>query len=98
MQSPAIREAKLAASVQASTETRDFYDFRNQKLQLKLVRVAQDLLVYRMENFRTYIDQHSYIIRENAASDFFLAGQENESVQQLQHEILAKLARKGRAD
>jgi hypothetical protein len=98
MQSPAIREAKIAASVQASVDTRDFYDFRNQKLQLKLIRVAQDLLIYRMENFRTYIDQHSYIIREKLAPDFFLSGQENESVQQLQHEILEKLARKGRAD
>jgi ParB-like chromosome segregation protein Spo0J len=98
IESPAIREAKLQASVQASSETRDFYDFRNQKTQLKLVRIASDLLVYRMENFRTYIDQHSIIIRDQKPTDFFLAGQENESVQQLQHEILAQLARKGRAD
>jgi hypothetical protein len=98
MESPAIREAKILASSQTSTETRDFYDFRNQKTQLKLVRIASDLLVYRMENFRTYIDQHTYIIREGKPADFFLSGQENESVQQLQHEILALLARKGRAD
>jgi hypothetical protein len=98
MESPAIREAKILASVNASTETRDFYDFRNQKTQLKLVRIASNLLVYRMENFRTYIDQQTYIIREGKPADFFLAGQENESVQQLQHEILAQLARKGRAD
>ena len=98
MEAPAIREAKILASVNASTETRDFYDFRNQKTQLKLVRIASDLLVYRMENFRTYIDQHTYIIRDGKPADFFLAGQENESVQQLQHEILAQLARKGRAD
>jgi hypothetical protein len=98
VESPAIREAKIQVSAQASTETRDFYDFRNQKTQLKLVRIANDLLVYRMENFRTYIDQHSYIIREGKPLDFFLSGQENESVQQLQHEILAQLARKGRAD
>lgn len=98
MEAPAIREAKILASVTASTETRDFYDFRNQKTQLKLVRIASDLLVYRMENFRTYIDQHTYMIREGKPADFFLAGQENESVQQLQHGILAQLARKGRAD
>ena len=98
IESPAVREAKIQASIQASSETRDFYDFRNQKSQLKLVRIASDLLVYRMENFRTYIDQRSIIIREGKAADFFLAGQENESVQQLQHEILAQLARKGRAD
>jgi hypothetical protein len=98
IESPAIREAKIQASVQASTETRDFYDFRNQKTQLKLVRIASDLLVYRMENFRTYIDQRSIIIRDKKPADFFLTGQENESVQQLQHDILAQLARKGRAD
>jgi hypothetical protein len=98
MESPAIREAKILASLQASAETRDFYDFRNQKTQLKLVRIASDLLIYRMENFRTYIDQHTYIIREGKPADFFLAGQETESVQQLQHQILAQLARKGRAE
>ena len=98
MEAPTIREAKIQASVNACTETRDFYDFRNQKTQLKLVRIASDLLVYRMENFRTYIDQHTYMIREGKPTDFFLAGQENESAQQLQHEILARLARKGRAD
>jgi len=98
VESPAIREAKIQASIQASSETRDFYDFRNQKTQLKLIRIASDLLIYRMENFRTYIDQRSIIIRDVKPADFFLAGQENESVQQLQHEILAQLARKGRAD
>ena len=98
IEAPAIREAKITASVNASMETRDFYDFRNQKTQMKLVRIASDLLVYRMENFRTYIDQHTHIIREKKPADFFLAGQENESVQQLQHEILTLLARKGRAD
>ncbi len=98
IESPAVREAKIQSSIQASSETRDFYDFRNQKTQLRLIRIATDLLVYRMENFRTYIDQRSIIIREGKSPDFFLAGQENESVQQLQHEILAQLARKGRAD
>lgn len=98
LQSPAVREAKIRASVQASTDTRDFYEFRNQKSQLKVIRIAQDALVYRMENFRTYSDQHAYIIREGHPPDYFLTGQEKESVQQLQHEILAKLARAGRAD
>lgn len=51
-----------------------------------------------MENFRTYIDQQSYIRREGKRSDFFSSGQENESIQQLQHEILAQLARKGKSD
>jgi hypothetical protein len=45
MESPVIRGAKIQASVEVSIETRDFYDFRNQKTQLKLVRIASDLLV-----------------------------------------------------
>ncbi len=95
---PAVREAALRSSMRASSETRDFYDFRNQKAQLKLVRVDKDILVYRMENFRTYIDQHTYIIQNSRSQDFFLTGQENESVQQLQHEILVALAKKGRVE
>lgn len=98
VESQASRQAKIVASIEASSETRDFYEFRNQKTQLKLIRIASDLLIYRTENFRTYIDQHSYIIREKKPADFFLAGQENESIQQLQHDIVARLARKGRAD
>lgn len=97
-ESPAIREAKIRASVRAASDTCDFYDFRNQKTRLPSVRIASDLLIYRMENFRTYIDQRAYIVREGKPADFFLTGQENESIQQLQHEILVQLARKGHAD
>jgi len=95
---PSIREAQIRASVQASHETREFYDFRNRRTDLKHIRVAEDLLLYRMENFRTFTEQRAYLIREKKPIDFFLSGQENDSVQQVQHEILAQLARKGRAD
>jgi len=98
IQGPVVRQSKIAASAQASREHRDFYEFRNQKASLKLVRVAQDLLIYRMENFRTYIDQNTYVTREGKPQNFFFSGQENESIQQLQHDILAILARRGRAD
>ena len=98
LESPAIREAKIRASVQGSQEVREFYDFRNQKTNLRKIRVAENLLVYRMENFRTYTDQRAYIARERKPDNYFTQGQENESVQQQQHDILARLARKGRAD
>jgi hypothetical protein len=98
LQSAAGREAKIYASVMAREETRDFYDFRNQKTKLPFIRVPEDLLIYRMENFRTYIEQREYVIREKKPLEYFLVGQENESVQQLQHEILAKLARRGVSD
>jgi len=98
LRSLAEREANIRASAKASQDTRDFYDFRNQKTKLPFVRLSEDLLIYRMENFRTYIQQRDYVIRETKPLDYFMVGQENESVQQLQHEILAKLARQGRAD
>jgi len=95
---PTIREAHIRNSVQTSTETQEFYDFRNHRTDLKRIRIAEDLLLYRMENFRTFTEQRAYLLREGKPTDFFLSGQENESVQQVQHEILAQLARKGRAD
>src|SRR5262245_16052803 len=98
LKSLAEREATIRSQVEGSKEKRDFYDFRSTKLQLPLIRIAENLLIYRMENFRTYIDQHEYAIREKKPLDFFTTGQENEGVQQLQHDILAKLANKGVAD
>lgn len=98
MRSLAEREAKIAASVEASKETRDFHDFRNQATKLPFIRLPEDYLVYRMENFRTYIAQNEYMRRDKKAFDYFKTGQESETVQQLQHEILAKIARQGRAD
>jgi predicted transcriptional regulator len=75
----------------------DFYDFRSQKMKLKVIRVDANLPVYRMENFRTYTDQHEYIAKEKLEPDYFLKGQELQSVQHQQHEILKKLAAKGKA-
>src|ERR1700719_252775 len=98
LKSVAEREAKIRASILATKEIRDFYDFRNQKTKLPFIRIPEDILIYRMENFRTYIQQREYVIREKKPLNYFLAGQENESIQQLQHEILAKLARKGVSD
>lgn len=98
IKAPAIREDIIRKQVEASTETERFFDFRNHESQLKRVRVPQDVLVYRMENFRTFTEQQTYLARENKPYGFFAGGQENESVQQVQHDILAKLARKGEGD
>jgi hypothetical protein len=75
----------------------DFYDFRSQKMRLKVIRVDINLPVYRMENFRTYTDQREYIAKEKLAADYFLKGQELLTVQQRQHEILKRLAEKGKS-
>jgi hypothetical protein len=96
--SPAEREAVIGKGVGSSTRTEDFYDFRSAKYSLKVIRVPIDIPVYRMENFRTFTDQHEYLAKEKKAQDFFQRGQELESVQQIQHNLLARLARKGIAD
>jgi len=54
--------------------------------------------IYRMENFRTFTDQREHTLKEKLKQDYFTAGQEIESVQQAQHELLAALARRGVAD
>lgn len=98
IKAPAIREEIIRKQIIASRQAQDyerFHDFRNHESQLVRVRLPQDVLVYRMKNFRTFTDQRSYIAREKKAANFFASGQENESVQQVQHDILAKLARKG---
>lgn len=95
---PAEREALIAKALKSPERTLPFYHFRDKTYELPVIRVPIDLPVYRMENFRTYTDQHQHVAKEKLTADYFLAGQEVESVQQVQHDMLAKLARKGVAD
>lgn len=91
------REALIKKHLESPQGEQDFFDFRSQKMKLKIVRVDANLPVYRMENFRTYTDQREYIAKEKLPSDYFLKGQELQSVQQQQHDILKKLAAKGKS-
>lgn len=93
--SRADREAMIKKHLASPQGEEDFYDFRSQKTKLKVIRVDINLPIYRMENFRTYTDQREYIAKENVASDYFLKGQELQTVQQHQHEILKRLSEKG---
>jgi len=94
----AEREARIQQSVETTTETSNFYDLRGDKTLLKVIRLPINLPIYRMENFRTFSDQAEYVAREHLVADHFRAGQENESTQQVQHELLTKLAAKGKAN
>ena len=87
-----IRNAHNAAT---SAEERDFYDFRNEKKRLKVIRLEIGLPVYRIENCRTYTAQEEYVSKNSKPSEYFQNGQENESVQQIQHNILTNLANTG---
>lgn len=94
----AEREARIDLAIKSAEKREDFDFFRDQTTSLPVVRLPIELPVYRMENFRTYSEQAEYVVREGAESDYFHGGQERESVQQVQHEILAKLAAKGKAN
>lgn len=94
----AQRTAQIEQSIAASGQFEEFHDFRGQKTNLPVIRIPIDLPIYRMENFRTFSDQAEYLSREQKSQDFFKSGQENESTQQVQHELLAKLAAKGKAN
>lgn len=95
---PAERETIIEKALKNPIKSEAFYDFRSTKYDLPVIRVGIDLPVYRMENFRTYTDQHEYVAKEKKPANFFSAGQEIESVQQVQHEMLVRLAKKGVAD
>lgn len=95
---PALRETQIRSSIGASREQDDFYEFRHEPCKLPKIRIAQELLLYRTENFRTFTDQQEHLAKYNLPNDYFRTGQENESVQQIQHEILAALALRSRAD
>jgi hypothetical protein len=93
----AEREERIRTAIQGSARSEDFRFFRDQATQLPVIRIPTDVPVYRLANFRTYSDQAEYMSREKQAADYFRAGQERESVQQVQHEILARLAAMGKA-
>lgn len=95
---PAEREAAIAKALRSPERNLPFHHFRSKTYELPVIRVPIDLPVYRMENFRTYTNQHEHLAKEQLSTDYFSAGQEVESVQQVQHNILAQLAKKGVAD
>jgi hypothetical protein len=90
------REARIHKGTKIKEET--LYDFRNGPAKLPVIQLPVDLPIYRMENFRTFTDQSRIVTERKLPADYFTAGQESESAQQVQHDLLAELARKGVAD
>ena len=88
------REALIAKRVENSTEYGEtIYEFRSGELKPKVISISISVPVYRMENCRTFSAQQSEIATQGCEKDFFSKGQEKSSVQQAQHQILAKLAK-----
>jgi hypothetical protein len=87
------RIATIANEKTSPTRTHRFYEFREEIHDLPVVRLKIELPIYRIANYRTNILQISWLRKHNEErSDFFSSGQENESVQQLQHNFLWDLA------
>jgi len=91
------RHELIEQAVQNSTENFAFYEYQNTKNDLPVIRLEIDIPIYRLSNYRTRTAQLRYLHDHEKPSDFFIAGQENESVQQAQHNILLVFAKQGRA-
>lgn len=96
--SRAEREARIKKGLAAPVGEFEFHDFRNAPIKLLEIVLGIEVPIYRMENYRTFTDQREYILKEGLSPAYFTAGQEVESVQQVQHNLLATLARRGVAD
>lgn len=95
---PDEREVEIAEAMKESKSSYTFHEYQNQRIELKIIRLDVNLPTYRLKNFRTYADQLKYIQDTNVADDFFATGQENESAQRVQHDILVKFAEQGRSN
>jgi hypothetical protein len=93
--SRAEREARIKKGLLAPVGNLPFHDFRNTSAMLPEIVLGIEVPIYRMENYRTFTDQREYILKDKLSSNYFTVGQEIESVQQVQHDLLAALARRG---
>lgn len=92
------RQVSIKQACEAVKEFYDFYEYRNSKRKLPVVRLPIHTPIYRMENYRTRTAQLRYIRDNGQNPDFFSKGQENEAAQQVQHELLFEFAKRGRAE
>ena len=92
------RETIITDAISASNSTFTFYEFKNKRIELPVIRLDITVPIYRMANYRTRTAQLKYIHDRKVKPDFFSNGQENESAQQAQHDILTVFAKEGRAN
>ena len=67
--------------------------FRGKLVELPVIRLVNNLPIYRMMNGRTQVEQYQYLSETGHPVEFFERGEENISAQQAQHRILLKLAK-----
>lgn len=91
------RTELIQTGAKASGENYTFFEYQNKRTDLPIVRLDITVPIYRMANYRTRTAQLKYMHNHGKSADFFQSGQENESAQQAQHEILVVFAKQGRA-
>jgi len=88
----AKRKAVIDAE-QAASKSRQRFVYRERSENLRVVRLPLDVLIYRMANTRTEVEQLEYIQKGGLADDFFSNGEENQTAQKAQHEILLRMSK-----
>lgn len=94
---PHDRQTLIAQAAAVTHDKFTLYEYQNKRNDLPVVRLDVGVPIYRMANFRTRTAQLKYVRERSTAEDFFSAGQENESAQRRQHEILVAFATRGRS-
>ena len=89
------RETLIDQARAAANDTYTIYEYQNQRTDLPVIRIDIGQPIYRMANFRTRTAQIQYIHEREVPPDFFRSGQENESSQRAQHDILVAFAVRG---
>jgi len=72
-------------------DTWDLYPGRQESLKIVILPISMPL--YRMANGRTKSEQMQLVQDQDFDETFFGAGQENEAVQQIQHDLLVRLSK-----
>ena len=94
---PHERETLIRDATGESKETHTFYEYQNKPTDLPLIRIDIAMPIYRMANYRTRTAQLKFVHDHRKHPDFFSAGEDNESAQQAQHDILTEYAKQGRS-
>src|SRR5437899_2324487 len=68
------------------------FTFRDNPVDLWVVRVPVDMLIYRMDNGRTGLRQIEYSRKHELPQDYFFKAEEDAKAQQIQHNILLELS------
>lgn len=90
------RKARIDKEKVSSKGT-DRFPYRGKYEEFPVVRLSIDLPIYRMENTRTAVKQLTFISENEKLVDYFKNGQENQSAQIAQHNILLEMAKYARA-